>query len=358
MPTIQNRRNGIWDLPSSFKRGFGSDNHAGVLPGVFEVLQRINVNHAHSYGHDPISLACKDLFRELFGNLTESFFVFNGTAANVLCLNALVPSYASVICSDVSHLANDECAAPEKIIGCKLITLPSMNGKIRAEQIEQALIRQGDQHFAQIKAFSITQPTEVGTVYTLEELKAFKEVATKHKLFFHMDGARLVCAAQSLGLELREITTDVGVDALSLGGTKNGLLFGEATLFLSERAIQGLGVKNFKYIQKQALQLSSKTRFIAAQMLFLFSDDQWKSYAEKVNGLALELREEINRANIKIVYPVQTNAVFVKIPKEILKPLREQYFFYVWDEKELICRWMTSFDTTQEDILGLARCIT
>lgn len=328
------------------RRGFGSDNHSGVHPRFLDAIARANLGHQPSYGTDAISLNTEDLFRSIFGPDAKAHYVFNGTAANVLALSALVRPYHSILASDHSHLINDECGAPERNLGAKVIPVPSSDGKISPETLKPFLRRRGDQHFSQVHAISITQPTELGTLYTLEEVRALGEFARRERLLFHMDGARLVNAVEALGCTFRELVTETGVDALSLGGTKNGMLFGEAVVFLKK----GLG-EDFKYERKQLMQLPSKTRFLAAQFLEFLGTDLWRENARHANGLALRLSEGLARSPYATVtQKTQANAVFARFPKAMVAKLREEAFFYVWDESTFECRLMTSWDTTPDDI--------
>lgn len=343
-------------------RGFGSDNHAPIHPKILASLSEVNSGHYPSYGNDPWTEAVQECFQKHFGPHTESSFVFNGTAANTLILKAGLQSYQACFCSDISHLYWDECGAPEFIAGTKLIPLPSYNGKIRPESLDEYWIRRGDQHYSQVQMISITQPTEVGTVYTVEELKVIIAWAKSHQLLVHMDGARLANAAVSLNLPFIEFTTHLGVDMVSFGGSKNGFMLGEAVLFLNPNAYNKTAApiaplsKNFKFIRKQCLQLPSKSRFIAAQFLAYFKDDLWREIATHSCLYAKKLEAEIlnQEHKLKIVYPVQSNAVFVQIPKKLFKPLRDKYFFYVWNEHDFTCRMMISWDTQEEEILGFS----
>lgn len=333
------------------QRGFGSDNHSGVHPQIMEAILKANQGHAPSYGTDSLTEKATALFRQHFGTKAEVFFVFNGTAANVTALQALTSSFHSILCSDVSHLAVDECGAPEFFCGAKLLPVPSQNGKLRIENLEKFLIRAGDQHHSQVKVLSLTQPTELGTVYSLNELKELTAWAHKNKLFVHIDGARLANAAHTLGCDFKTMTTDLGVDVVSFGGTKNGLMMGEAVVFLNRELAQ-----NFKYIRKQSAQLPSKTRFLAAQFIAYLENDLWKQIASHACAKAQKLASLVGElSGVEIMHPVQSNAVFAKIPKAWIKPLRENYFFYVWDEWTFECRWMTSWDTEDSDLEGFAK---
>lgn len=329
-----------------YLRSFGSDNHATVHPKILESLAEVNQHQVPSYGTDHWSLGVEKRFKQEFGPSTESFLVFNGTAANVLSLKAMVTPYQSVFCSEVSHLLLDECGAPEAIAGVKLIPIPSINGKITIPQLEKSWIRRGDQHYAQTQGISLTQPTELGTLYTLEELKEIIFWAKKRELKVHIDGARLANAAVGLQKSFREFTTDLGVDIISFGGTKNGLMMGEAIIINNP-----VLAKEFRYIRKQGLQLPSKSRYLSAQFLAYFKDNLWQSIATQAVSMSQLLHQKIHSCSeIRILYPVESNAIFPAIPKEWFKPLREKFFFYLWDEKEYVCRWMTSWDTTPDDI--------
>ncbi len=329
------------------KVGFGSDNHSGALPEVIAALSKCNVGHQPSYGTDEITRAAEKLILAKLGSTKgEVHFVFNGTAANVLALDCLVESHHSVLVADSSHLYVDECAAPEKHIGCKLIPVPTVEGKLTPQLLKPFVIRRGDQHFAQVKAISITQPTELGTVYSLEELAELKKFASENKLQLHLDGARLFNAAASLSCTLKDLVE--GFDVVALGGTKNGLVFGEAVVILNSELS-----KDFKYRRKQAMQLPSKTRFIAAQFQALFENDLWSKTAKHVNQIAKDLESKLKTLHyVKITRPTQANAVFAILPREIIKELREKFFFYVWDEHTFEVRLMTTFDTTAEHISG------
>lgn len=330
-------------------RHFTSDNNSGVIPEVIERLFQSNDQHMHAYGGEEITKEAEMKIREHFGSQAKAFFVFNGTAANVCALQAMGESYHSVICSEHAHLHKDECAAPELIARKKLLLLPSTDAKITPDQIKQHLVRRGDQHCTQGKIVSITQPTELGTVYSLKELAAIGRFCRENNLLLHMDGSRLVNAAAYLGCSLKEMTTDVGVDVLCLGGTKNGLMLGDAVVFLNN----SLG-KEFKYIRKQNLQLAGKMRFVSQPFSVWLSDNIWLKYAKKVNELAKYLEQELTSKipNIEITQKVQSNAVFVKIPQSAIKEIRKKFFFYVWDETTFECRLMLSFDNTKDDVDG------
>lgn len=329
-------------------RSFGSDNFSGVHPRILKAIQEANTGHAPSYGTDPVSERASEIIKEHLGSTAETFFVFNGTAANVLALSNCLRPYQSVLASHYSHLINDECGALERTVGARAIAVQTgPDAKLTVEALKPHLIRRGDQHYSQVRAISITQPTELGTVYTLDEIRAISRFAKENNLLLHMDGARLVNAAASLNTTLRALTTDSGVDVLSLGGTKNGLLFGEAVVFLRP----GLS-EDFKYQRKQLMQLPSKTRFIAAQFVEFLGTDLWLQNAQHANAMALKLYEELSKASsrVEILHRPQVNSVFAKFPRSWVSKLRETAFFYVWDERTFECRLMTTWDTELEDI--------
>ncbi|AFY01477.1 threonine aldolase family protein [Bdellovibrio bacteriovorus] len=330
------------------KRGFGSDNHAGVHPRILQSILDANIEHAPAYGTDEWTERAVAEFKNQFGKDAHVFFVFNGTAANVTALRAMARPWQSVFCSDVAHINVDECGSPEFLSGCKLLPLPSHNGKLSVEELEKAFIRRGDQHFSQTQVLSLTQPTELGTTYSAQELKSLIAWAKSKKLLVHIDGARLGNAALYLKKTLKEITTDLGVDVVSFGGTKNGLMMGEAVVILNKDLAQ-----DFKYIRKQSAQLPSKTRFIACQFEAYFKEGLWQQIADHSHQMALYLYEQCKGlAGVTVREIPQSNAVFATIPSHWVKPLREKYFFYVWDENTFECRWMTSWDTQKSDIDG------
>ena len=328
------------------RKSFASDNYAGIHPEVLQAIVESNTGHVGSYGKDVFTEKAEEKFKEHFGEQSEVYFVFNGTAANVLSLQALTRSYHAVLCAETAHINTDECGAPEKFTGSKLIAIPSTGGKIKVEQLGKHIGALGDQHHSQPKVISISQTTEFGTLYTPQEVKAIAEFAHQHGLYLHMDGSRLANAAASLDCKLRDITTDVGVDVLSFGGTKNGMMIGEAVVFLRS----GLS-EEFKYIRKQGMQLGSKMRFISAQFLAMLSNNLWWRNAKQANDMASLLAERMKRiSQIQLIQEVQANAIFARIPAEYIPVLQESHFFYVWSELESVVRIMTSFDTTTEDI--------
>ncbi|MCU0472446.1 MAG: low specificity L-threonine aldolase [Bacteroidales bacterium] len=330
----------------SIKRGFASDNNAGVHPEILKELELINMGHVLGYGGDIYTKRAENLFKEHFGKDAEVFFVFNGTAANVLGLSSITRSWNSVITADTAHLESDECGAPEKFTGCKVLTADTPDGKITVALIAKHMHGFDFEHHAQPKVISITQSTEMGTVYTVSEIRKLADFAHSKGLLLHMDGARLANAAVSLNLPFKTFTTDAGVDVLSFGGTKNGMMVGEAVCILRP----GLS-ENFKYIRKQGMQLASKMRFISAQFIAYFRNDLWKRNASHSNMMASFLAKKLTGINnIQITQQVQSNGVFVIIPHNVAEKVRSHYFFYPWNETKSEYRLMTSWDTTEEDI--------
>ena len=328
------------------KRGFGSDNHSGVHPDVLKAIAEVNVDHAMAYGEDEYSAKVEQLFKQYFGTDASVYFAFNGTGANVLCLDAMTRSHHAVVCADTAHIHVDECGAPQRITGAKLLTIKTPDGKLTPELVKTQLHGFGFQHHSQPKVISIAQPTELGTLYTLNEIKALADLAHQYNMYLHIDGARFANAAVALGCTFKQMTTDLGVDALSFGGTKNGLMIGEAVVLLNPKLNE-----DFLYRRKQAMQLCSKMRFIAAQFKAYFTGDLWKRNAEHSNAMARQLYDAIkDEKGLDVVYPVQANGVFVRLPREVWTRLQEKYFFYDWDEDDNVVRFMCSFDTTAEDI--------
>lgn len=328
------------------KKTFASDNYAGVHPDIMDALVKANTGHEGSYGNDSHTKAAIANFRKHFGEEAEVFFAYNGTGANVLGLSILTRSYNSIICSDLAHINVDESTAPEKFLGCKLLTIPTKDGKIYPNDIEDRIIRVGDQHHPQAKVISISQTTEYATVYSAEEVKAISAIAKKHNLYLHMDGSRISNAAVSLNMNFREFTVDAGVDVLSFGGTKNGMMFGEAILVFNPTL-----AANFPYIRKQAMQLHSKMRFISAQFNALISSDLWSSNAAHANRLASRLAAGLRQfPSIKITQSVDANGIFAIMPPIIIPKIQDHSFFYVWNDKTNEVRLMCSWDTSENDV--------
>lgn len=334
-------------------RGFASDNNAGVHPEIIDALARANQGHVIAYGADSYTQSAIAKFEEHFGKGIAVFFTFNGTGANVLGLQALTRPYHAVLCSDYAHIYCDECGAPEKHTGCKLIPLPHQNGKITVDQVRHAYHGIGDQHHVQARVISITQSTEMGTVYQPEEIEALARFAHERDMFLHVDGARIANAAVSLGQTLRQASRDLGVDVLTFGGTKNGIMGGEAVVFFNPDLSE-----DFLFLRKQGMQLASKMRFIAVQFEALLTNDLWRRSAEHANRMARHLEATLKKIpQVRIAWKVESNGVFAQIPPRAIEIIKEQYFFYPWIEDENIVRWMCSFDTTEEDIRDFASFI-
>jgi threonine aldolase len=313
-----------------------------------DALRAANQGHAIAYGDDAYTETAVRKFREQFGEGVEVFFVFGGTGANITGLATLTRPYNAVVCAETAHINVDECGAPERFTGCKLITLVTPDGKLRAEQVEPLLAHEGYQHHVQPRVVSVSQPTELGTVYTTEELARLSEFARSKGLLLHVDGARLANAAAHLGVSLREAAG--GADVLSFGGTKNGMMYGEAVVFLDPTL-----ARDYRFVRKQGAQLPSKMRFVAAQFNALLTEDLWLRNAEHANLMARTLAEEIARIpQMNITQPVETNAVFALMPREVVARVRERFFFYVWNQQTSEVRLMCSFDTTEEDVREFA----
>lgn len=327
-------------------KNFASDNNAGAHPLILKAIGEVNQGYTKAYGDDPYTAEAIRKFREHFGENTDVYFVFTGTGANVLGLKAVLDSFQAVICPDTAHINTDECGALERFTGCKLLTVPTSDGKLSIHQLHHHMECSGNQHHNQPRVISITQSTELGTVYTPAEIRALAEFAHGNGMLLHMDGARIANAAASLNINLKTFTVDAGVDILSFGGTKNGMIFGEAILFFNPE----LG-RNFKYIRKQGMQLMSKMRFVAAQFSALFDGDLWLSNARNANRMAQILAQKLACIpQINITQKVEANAVFAVIPAQYIPALQARYFFYVWNESTSEVRLMTAFDTTEADV--------
>ena len=330
-------------------RFFASDNSATVHPAIMEALNEANRGHAMAYGEDEWTQAANRVFKDLFGRRAEVFFVYNGTGANVIGLQTALSSYHGVICSDVSHINCDECGAPENYLGAKLLPVPTSDGRIKPDQVLPFLSVRGNVHHSQPKIVSLTQATECGTVYDSDCVREIARICHKNDMYLHMDGARISNAAVSLDLDLGEITGRLGVDMLSLGGTKNGVMFGEAIVVWRRELAE-----NLTYIRKQGMQLASKMRFISAQFATLFGTDLWRENALHANGLARELAARLRSTpTVEIVYPVEANGVFARFPRPALSRIQEEVFFHEWDSEAGIVRLMLSFDSTMEDVEAL-----
>jgi threonine aldolase len=328
------------------KRSFASDNNAGVHPEIIDALRAANEGHVVAYGNDPFTERATKIFQKHFGKDIAVFFVFGGTGANVLGLKAITNTYEAVVCAETAHINTDECGAPEKFTGCKLLSVKTSDGKLRPDDVKPFLHGIGSEHHVQPRVISVSQATEMGTVYSKNELKTLGRFAHDHNLLLHVDGARIANAAVSLNASLKEITAEVGVDVLSFGGTKNGMMYGEAVVFFDKKL-----AADFKYIRKQGMHLPSKMRFISAQFETLLGGDLWHRSAAHANRMARILASELEQIpHIKITQPVESNGVFAEIPAKFVPALQKKYFFYVWDEETSECRFMASFDTTEDDI--------
>lgn len=330
-------------------RGFGSDNHAGVLPEVLAAIAAANEGHAPSYGHDELTARVERRFRDELGANARAFLVFNGSGANVLSLRALLTPWQGVVCAETAHLNVDEGGAPEAW-GIKLLAVPTPDGKLTPELVDTRVVRIGDEHAVQPRVVSISQSTELGTLYEPDEVRALADHAHANGLLLHVDGARIANAAAALGCSLREATTDLGVDALSFGGTKAGLLAGEAVVVLSEEAAAAL-----PYLRKQTLQLASKMRFLAAQFDALLEAERWRAAAGHANAMAHRLAGAVRGLDgVTLTQEPRANAVFAILPPGVADALRERWFFYDWDERRREVRWMCSWDTTEADVDAFA----
>jgi threonine aldolase len=328
------------------RRGFASDNYSGVHPEVLAALAVANGGHQVSYGEDAYTARLQEVFREHFGDRAEAFPVFNGTGANVVALQALTNRWGAVICTDAAHVHNDEGGAPEKVAGLKLLPVPSPDAKLTPELLLTEARDLDVEHRAQPQVVTLTQTTELGTAYTADEVGALAEAAHSLGLSVHLDGARIANAAATLGLPLRAFTTDVGVDVVSFGGTKNGLLLGEAVVVLNPERAPGL-----VRLRKTSMQLGSKMRFLSAQLEALLTDDLWLRSATHANAMARRLHEGVrDLPGVTVTRPVQANAVFAVLDPDATARLQKEFAFYVWDASTGEVRWMCSFDTTEADV--------
>ncbi len=333
-------------------RGFASDNYSGVHPEVLSALAEANGGHQIAYGGDDYTQHLQEVFRQHFGDQAEVFPVFNGTGANVTGLTAMMPRWGAVVTSKTAHIHADENGAPERVSGLKLLTVETPDGKLTPELIDREAWGWGDEHRAQPLTVSLTQTTELGTLYSIEELTAIADHAHAKGMTVHMDGARIANAAAALGTGFREFTTDVGIDVLSFGGTKNGMLYGEAVVALNPDAAPGL-----LYLRKLNMQLASKMRFLSAQFLALLEGDLWLRSASHANAMAAHLRrsledriEDGSIAGLSFSQATQSNAVFASLPPGVADRLRKSFKFYDWDQSTGEVRWMCSFDTTETDV--------
>jgi threonine aldolase len=344
-------------VTAGLARGFASDNFAGAHPDVMAALSAANDGHAEAYGADPWTASCLERFRSAFGADARAFPVFNGTGANVVCLRAALRPFEAVICPTTAHLAVDECGAPEALAGVKLLTVECPDGKLTPSLVEPVLERIGEEHAVQPRLVSISNSTELGTVYSPAEVQALADFARSSGLLLHLDGARLGNAAASSGVSLAALTAEAGVDLLSFGGTKNGLLFGEAVVVFGEELGAGM-----EFVRKQSMQLASKMRFLSAQLLALLSDELWLRNARHANAMARRLGHAVASIDgVSLAQPVEANAVFASLPRaaisRLLDSLPGELPFYVWDERVDVVRWMCSWDTTEEDVDGFVEAL-
>jgi len=353
----------IYYTMDTIKKGFASDNWSGVCPEIMDALADVNSGHIFAYGEgeEEVSQLAYAKFKEFFGNDIKVYFVYNGTAANVLGVGHLINSYQAIVAAHTAHLNEDECGAPEKFIGSKILEIHTDDGKIIPDQVAPFLTSIGFQHHSQPKVISISQVTEMGTVYGPEEIKALADFAHSNNMYLHMDGARISNAVVALDTDFRSITTDVGVDVLSFGGTKNGLMFGEVVIFFNKDL-----AADFEYARKQGMQLHSKMRFIASQFTRYLTGDLWKNNATHANNMAKKLADRIAEISaLKVSQAVDANGVFVLMPSELIPIVQEKYFFHVWNETPEVengvarneVRLMCSWDTTVEDIDGFISLI-
>jgi threonine aldolase len=333
-------------------RSFASDNYAGAHPEVIAAIAEANDGHQVSYGADVYTERLTQVMGDHFGEQVEVFPVFNGTGANVTALTSLLPRWGAVITTSTAHIHTDENGAPERVSGLKLLPVATPDGKLTPELIDREAWGWGNEHRAQPLAVSITQVTEIGTLYSVDEIRAIADHVHAKGMTLHMDGARIGNAAAALGVPLREFTTDAGVDILSFGGTKNGALYGEAVVVLNPAAATGL-----VYLRKLSMQLASKMRFVSAQLLALFEDDLYLRSAAHANAMAARLRGSLEQridagelAGLSFSQPTQANAVFAVLPNDAADRIREKVRFYDWDRASGQVRWMTAFDTTADDI--------
>jgi threonine aldolase len=340
-------------------RGFASDNYSGIHPAVLAAIAAANDGHQVSYGEDVYTARLQEVFEQQLGEGVEVFPVFNGTGANVVGLQSMLPRWGAAIAASTAHIHVDEGGAPERVAGIKLLTVPTENGKLTPELIDREAWGWGDEHRAQPLAVSITQSTELGTLYSVDEIRAIADHAHAHGMRLHMDGARISNAAAALGLPLRAFTRDAGVDVLSFGGTKNGAMIGEAIVVLDREASAGL-----TYLRKLNMQLSSKMRFVSAQLLALLDGDLWLRNATHSNAMAARLRAGVEAGladgsitGVAFTQPTQVNGVFATLPTGVADRLRESFRFYDWDAARNEVRWMCSFDTTEDDIDAFVEAI-
>lgn len=332
---------------------FLSDNNSGVHQQVLTAMVNANKEHDFPYGNDHWSQLIKEEFCKLFGQSVDVYFVATGTAANVIGISSALRSFEGVICAETAHINEDECGAFEKFTGAKILTVPHKEGKVKIEDMKKYLPSIGFIHQNQPRVISISQTTEFGTLYTLDEIKAIADFAHDHNMYLHVDGARIANAAVALNKTFKEMITDTGVDLLSFGGTKNGMMFGEAIIVLNPSLGEPL-----KYIRKQGMNLISKMRYIAAGYLGYLKGGLWHDNAKNANEMAFLLAKEVEDIEeVELVQKVESNIIFAKLPLKWINALKDTYGFYVIDESEQLVRWVTSFDTKRKEILKFADAI-
>ena len=350
------KNGGVITLHDQTSRGFASDNYAGAHPEVLAALAQANGGHQIAYGNDDYTAHLQTVMARHFGPGVQAFPVFNGTGANVLSLQAILPRWGAVICADTAHINTDENGAPERVGGLKLLTVPTDDGKLTPELIDRQAWGWGDEHRAQPLAVSITQTTELGTAYSADEIRAIADHSHAKKMLLHLDGSRIANAAASQGTDLATLTTAAGVDLLSFGGTKNGLLYGEAIVVRSDSAET---TSALSYLRKMNMQLASKMRFVSAQLIALLEGDLWLTSAAHANAMAQRLAAGVGGlAGVRITQPVQANAVFAVLDRAVANALREQFRFYDWNVATGEVRWMCAFDTTEADVDSFVAALT
>jgi len=333
-------------------KNLASDNHAGIHPLILEAIQTANREHAPSYGQDDWTQQMQTVFQHFFGPQALAYPVLTGTAANVLGLAAVLEAHEAVICSQGAHLNVDEGGAPERFLGCKLIPLPTPDGKLRLADVLAQIPAETDEHRVQPRVVSITQPTELGTLYTLAEIRELASALHARGLLLHMDGARIANAVVALQTSFREMVSEAGVDILSFGGTKNGLLCGEAVVFLKPEL-----ARRFAFVRKQGMQLFSKLRFVSVQLETYLSSGLWAENAQQANAMAAYLASQIQHLpELSLHVPVETNALFVRLPEALIPALQAKMNFYLWEAPDL-ARWMTAFDTTETELDKFAQTL-
>jgi len=332
-------------------RSFASDNNSGVHPLVMDAIVKANSDHAVGYGDDPWTAAAEKKIKEIFGEKASPFFVFNGTGANSVALQSVTRSFNSILCASTAHIFVDECGAPARMTGCSLIPIDSPDGKLTPELILPHLINFGVCHHSQPGAVYISNVSELGTIYTIEETMAIADLLHKHGMYLHLDGARLANACAYLGCSMRELSVDAGVDVMSFGGTKNGMMMGEAVIAFRPEIAQ-----NLMYYRKQSAQLASKMRYLTAQYIPYLDNNLWLKNAQHANATALRLANVLKKFSaIHFTQKVESNQLFFTIPTEPLRKLQEKYFFYMWNEDKNEARFVTSWDTSEEDIDSLEK---